>query len=196
MATTSRLTQKMKDHIDAGTAYPDNEGEELISERLERMIDEAAEIVEADIQDGAVSIDKLAEESRENVVVMQIKGIPAPTGADQLNQDVNFKFKVPVDAKIMSASVAFDTAIASGDATNHYKLNLYNGSNEMLASDVSLEAAGLAQWAYSDLACDQNQDVSAGDLINLRVDIVDDGGGGPTNMSGAIGQLIIRYQLR
>jgi hypothetical protein len=120
---------------------------------------------------------------------------PAPTGANQLNVDLNHGFRLPVNATIVGAAFVIDTAIGAGDATNHYEFNLYNGAAEMLAANTSC-VAGLGQYTYLNLVCDQNATVSAGDVIRLRTDILDDAGAGPTDLSSTVTQLVVYYRLR
>jgi hypothetical protein len=119
--------------------------------------------------------------------------VPAPTGSNQLNNDSNWSFVVPFNATITKAYIMCNTGIAVGDSSNHYELNLYNGSSEMLSSNVSL-VAGLSAYLPKLLTVDQNATVFAGDTIKLRVDIKDNGSIVP-DLSAATFKIFITYRI-
>ena len=126
-----------------------------------------------------------------------LNNFPAPAGSNSADNDNLIGFYCPVDMIINSVILTLDTAIASGDSGDYLAFNVSDGTNELLSANVSA-VAGVAQYESIVLACDQNNKLSAGDMVYVRLDVYDDGADGdpPEDLSSATGYVTINYSLR
>ncbi len=150
---------------------------------------------------GAVDIAMLAAATNQQCVQYflpaALNNFPAPGGVNSLDNDNLMGFTCPVDVTIDSVVLKLDTAIAAGDAADHLEFNLSDGTNELISANVDV-VAGIAQYAAITLVADQNNDLAAGDVLYIRLDLFDDGADAdpPTDMSGFNGYVTVNYSLR
>lgn len=149
---------------------------------------------------GANSIagSQLTAVSRKRTVAMPIADqLPAPTGANQLGLG-RYLWTAPSALTVLAFRIVSDTATAGSDATNRYAMNLINlstGNEFRPAALVNTNGGELAAGTEQGGDATQNQAVASGARIGLIVDIFDDGGAGPTDLSGALIRVEIDYEV-
>lgn len=157
----------------------------------------AGAVGSSEIDDGSVKSSDLHPDAKKQTEVLELSQLPAPTGSDQLDNDL-FAITVPHNATIQGASIISDTATSGSDATNNYGFELVNqtAANSLSTAQAKTDTAELAAETPYALTVDQNQDVSGGDVLLVRVDILDDVGAGPTDLSTANIKLQLDWVLR
>lgn len=201
------------EHYAAGSVDSDAIGADAVgaSELADNAVDNAAmadnavgnaemadnAVGSAEVQDGTLTASDLHNDARKNVETADLSALPAPSASDQLGNNL-FAFKAPMNARIDSVELVSDTATSGSDATNHYEVEVYNATqanslSSAKTSTVSNEIVAETPWAVT---VDQNQDIQNDDVIQVRVDILDDGSAAPTDLSTAEIRAVIAWSLR
>lgn len=152
-----------------------------------------AAVTTAKIADDAVTSAKIADAANTQftpaVITASGQGILAPSGSDQLNQDLVVFFLPPqiTTAQILGVYFLSDTSTSSSDATSQYQFEVYNLTATESLSSASTNTADTEITGGQPyiLTVDQNQTIDAGDVIVIRVDELDDGSPNPTDLSSA-----------
>jgi len=164
------------------------------------LADEA--VTTAKIADDAVDATKLLDAVNSIVAYQPItitgQSLPAPTGSNQLNQDLNMFFCPPElqSMEILAVYFVSDTGTSGSDATSQYQFEIYNvvaGESLSSATTNTADTEITANSPYA-ITVDQNQVIESNEALAIRVDILDDGSPNPTDLNGAKLNAIVVYR--
>lgn len=146
------------------------------------------------IANSAVTSAKMATAAKTQSVVVPVSPLPALTGANQTDVD-RFLWRAPAACTISAIRLISSATTSGSDATNHYEFNVRNATagNNLGAANTSTVSNELTAESPKTITADQNLTLAAGDGLNFRTQILDDGGAGPTGLNTAALKVLIDY---